>query len=333
MKKTLCLIMSCLLITGSCQKEDLINNYPAEIRFDISYHLLDGKIIECIDVDKDGNAWIGSGTVLYYLDGSRQKSYDLEHEITDVAVSADKTVWVGSRDAGLGHFKDGKINWYNKENAGFPRDYVRSVEVATNGNVWFTSCAFNLGGLGIYNGSNFEFLTPENSPLNQNIVQDIEIGYSGEVYIATSGKVGKSNIYRITDYSWDCLGDESGTFYWVFTFSVGLSGEIFLVEDFSLSSAMNSNKFYRFRGERWEKIDQDDSPPISFISRIRSDRRSYCWLANTSGNSAFLNVFDGKKWHSSDHDLFPDNFITVIEADINNNIWVGTYNGVFILNQ
>jgi ligand-binding sensor domain-containing protein len=50
--------------------------------------------------------------------------------------------------------------------------------------------------------------------------------------------------------------------------------------------------------------------------------------------SFILNVYNGKSWVSSPDDLFPDDFVTTIETDINNNIWIGTFqNGVFILNQ
>ena len=333
MEKIKYIILFFFVTAISCEKDDLVNTFPAEIRFDITHQLLKGHRIDCIDIDREGNAYIGSGTTLYYFNGSDQKSYSVGYEITDIAVSEDKSVWIGTRDGGLGHFRNGTVTWYTKENSGFPRDLIRNVEIASDGNVWFTSCAYNLGGLGVYDGKKFEFLTPENSPLNQNLIEDIEAGDDGAVYIATTGTVGRSNIYRITDNSWECLGDEKGTFYWVFNFSVSPAGEIFIVEDFSLSSAWNNNKLYRFRDEKWQMIDSDNIPVIGFAAKVSTDKRGYCWLGNSFSGNPRLSVYDGKSWHFSDPDLLTDNYITTIATDNDNNIWIGTFDGLFILNQ
>jgi ligand-binding sensor domain-containing protein len=323
-----------LLLAVSCQKDDFINNFHSKISFDISDRLFEGKHIDCIDIDKEGNIAVGSGTKLFYINDGDQETYTLDHQINAVAIAPDQTVWIGTSEGGLGHLEGKGFTWYTNANASLPRDYIRHVEIAPDGDVWFTSCAFKIGGLGVYDGKKFEFLTPENSPLNQNIIEDIEIDNDGTIYIATTGTVSKTNIYRITNGSWECLGNEQGTFYWIFSFTVGPSGIIYLVEDFSLSSAFNSNKVYKSKDNKWEIIDSQDIPRINFFSKIKADKRDYCWLAGSNQESAYLHVYNGKSWVSSSEDLFPDDFITAIEVDDNNNIWVGTYyNGVFILNQ
>jgi ligand-binding sensor domain-containing protein len=220
------ILLSAVLLIASCQKDEMINNFPAEVSFDITAHLLEGKRINCIETTDDGKAWIGSGKELYLIDGNKQKLYTIEFNINDIAIGKDQTIWIGSDKGGLGQLEDGKFTWYNTINAGLPRDYVRHVDVAPDGKIWFTSCASQLGGLGIYDGESFEFLTPDNSPLNYNIIDDIHIDPEGRVYIATSGTVGKSNIYRISKNKWECLGNEDGTFYWVFSFALGLDETI-----------------------------------------------------------------------------------------------------------
>ncbi len=334
MRKAVLFTLLPLFLTGSCQKDDLVNNFDSDISFEVSNHFLKGKHINCIDIYGEKFVAIGSGRELYLLDGSTQDVYTLEHDIYSLAIAADKSVWIGTSGGGLGHFSGKKFTCYTNANAGLPRDYVRHVEIAPDGNVWFTSCAFRIGGLGIFNGERFEFLTPENSPLNQNIIEDLEIDADGTVYIATTGTVGRTNIYSITNGSWECLGDEEGTFYWIFSFTVSPSGIIYLVEDFSLSSTMASNKVYVSKDKEWELITPDNFPRISFFSSIKADKRNFCWLAGSEQESAFLRVYTGKEWIISPRDLFPDNFITTIEVDGNNNLWIGTYyDGVFILNQ
>ncbi|HCI55417.1 MAG TPA: hypothetical protein PLN06_03440 [Bacteroidales bacterium] len=334
MKPALYILSISIFVTVSCTKEDFIENYPAEISFNISSHLLEGKKIKCIEVDKSGNIYAGSGNKLYCISGNNITEYCSGTDILDLSLSPDKTLWIGSANKGLGRLRGNDFIWYNKENSGLPRDYVAHVEVAPDGRVWFTSCASDLGGLGIYDGKTFEFLTPDNSPLNQNLIEDLEIGDDGSIYIASSGKVGHTNIYRIKGNKWECLGDENGTFYWVFNFTVSPSGIIYLVEDFSLSSTFRTNKVFKFEDNKWYNIDIDSFLIPYFFNIIKADRRGFCWLAGSAENPAMLYVYDGKKWTGSPEGILPEDFITVIETDFDNNIYVGTYNnGIFIINQ
>ena len=323
-----------VLLTVSCEKDSSVNSFPAEVSFDVSNRLLEGQPITCIDFDEQGNAYIGSGSKLHYSNGSIQKTYTLDYPILDLAVAPDQTVWIGTSGGGLCHFTQSEFEWFTTENAGLPRDYVMNVEAAPDGKIWFASCAHRLGGLGIYDGRKFTFLTPENSPLNQNIIDDIEIDAEGSVYIATTGTVGRTNIYRIKDNLWRCLGNEEGTFYWVMSFTIGPSGSIYLVEDFCLASFFATNRFFKFINDEWENIDLAENQEISFFSTIKADKRDYCWVSTSGNKGLVLCVYDGKSWIFSPEDVISGNIITVIETDYDNNIWIGTYtDGIFILNQ
>ena len=327
------LVTAISLITFSCQ-EDLFNK-NAGVSFKVSERLFEGRKVDCIETGKNGEVWIGSGSEIYYRNGSVSRTYELPGPVLSMAAGKDNTLWIGTDGKGLGCLSDNKFTWYTAENSGLPRDYIRHVETDPSGHVWFSSCAFRIGGLGHYDGKRFEFMTPDNSPLNQNVIEDIEIDDKGAVYIATTGTVVRTNIYRIMNGSWECLGNEEGTFYWVFSFTIGPSGTIYLVEDFSLSSAMHTNKIYCYKDNKWGRIDSEGMPPsISFFSRIKADARNYCWLGGTYGDNAILNVYTGREWIVSPDEILSDNYITVIETDIYNNVWVGTYsNGVYVFNQ
>ena len=324
-----------LFAVVSCEKDEAVNQFPAEVKFDISGRMLEGRGITCIDFDDEGNPWIGSGNTIYYLEGCMQKSHNLGYPVLDLAVAPDQSVWVGTGGGGLCHFEgEGLITWYTVENAGLPRDYVMNVEAAPDGTIWFVSCAHKLGGLGIYNGKEFTFLTPENSPLNQNIITDIEIDEDGVVYISTAGTVSMTNIYSIDGNKWKCLGREEGTFYWVYNFSISPSGIIYLVEDFSLSSTMQTNKLHSYSGDEWGNITLEEGWQIGFFGITGADKRDYCWVPSASQEGLFMMVYSGKKWEISPKDVFTGDIITVIEADDNNNVWIGTYtDGIFVLNQ
>jgi ligand-binding sensor domain-containing protein len=324
------------LFFSTCEKDSSSDKYPEAINFDISYRLLSGRKIACLDINQEGDLCAGSDNKLILIDRLKdQKIINLDYEITDVAMAQDGSVWAGTNGGGLARINENGIRYYNSVNSGLPRDYVSEVEIAPDGKVWFTSCAFNIGGLGIYDGRKFEFLTPENSPLNQNIIFSLDINSDGVVYLATSGKVGRTNIYRITGRRWECLGDEGGTFYWVFSFDAGPSGLLYLIEDFSLSSAFHTtNNLYELHDDKWKLVDLDNISGIGFSARVALDRRNYCWIADHKNGSIVLNVYNGRSWESSLPGTFPDDFITTIKVDHENNIWLGTYqNGIIVLNQ
>ena len=323
-----------VLLDSSCTKDEF-GSFTKEVSFDVTARLLEGSKINCIDVDSRGNYCIGSEKELYYSINGKNETRTLDYNILDVAIASDGTVWVGTDGGGLGHLSGNQSRWYTKANSGLPRDHIRHVEIAPDGTVWFTSCAHRLGGLGIFDGVRFEFMTPENSSLNQNVIEDINIDRDGSVYIATSGTVGRSNIYRIKDRKLECLGDEEGMFYWIFSFTVSPSGTLYVLEDFSLSSyCCRPNNLYEFTNNRWQKINADDIVPISFFARIKADQRGYCWVPCYDGDTPVLYVYDGKRWIRSPKDIIPAVYITCIEVDDMNNIWLGTWSdGVFVLRQ
>lgn len=323
-----------LLPVLSCEEDNNPDRYSAEIRFDVSSRLLQGKPVAAIDFDGEGQPVIASGTKIYIQSAHELKSIEIGFRVLDLAVAHDNTIWIGTDGGGLGHVTGSQVTWYNKSNAGLPRDVVLEVEVASDGTVWFASCAHLLGGLGSYNGGQFRFYTPENSPLNQNIITDIETGSDGSVYIATSGTVGKTNIYRLHDNSWDCLGNEEGTFYWASSFTLSPKGTIYLVEDFSLSSTMRQNRVHLYGSGSWQILESGTNPAIAPLGAVKADKRNYCWVNSIGEDGPGLMVFNGKEWHRSPGGLIPESFVTTIETDEENNIWIGTYSdGVYILNQ
>ncbi|HRR15083.1 MAG TPA: hypothetical protein P5320_00005, partial [Bacteroidales bacterium] len=127
------------------------------------------------------------------------------------------------------------------------------------------------------------------------------------------------------------------TFYWIFSFTVSPAGIIYVVEDFSLSSAFETNKVYSFENGNWHLLNKNENPPlIHFSTRVIADKRNFCWLASYDNkkHEAVIYVYNGKSWLKSPDNSFPDDIITTIETDDENNIYIGTYkNGIFILNQ
>lgn len=318
-------------------KEDTLKNYSPIVRFDITGRLLEGKRIDCIEPNYKGNTWIASGQELFhYKNGTLENSYVLDFSINDISIAGDESLWIGAGVGGLGHLTKEGITWYTKANSGLPRDYITNVEVGLDGRVWFSSGAHDYGGLVVYDGKKFDQFTPDNSILNQHVINDIAIDHSGAIYVMTLSTVNKTNIYRISGDSWECLGVDNGTFYWATVFTVSPASMIYLLEDFMLSSSLaDTNKLHVYKNNKWNRLKPDFmASRLSFFTAFKADRRNYCWAVNIEGNSFVLHVYNGSTWEQPSPGLFNGDKITVIETDFDNNIWIGTSkNGVFILKQ
>ena len=314
------------------EKKDTLKEYSPEINFEVSGRLLEGKRISCIEPNYKGNTWIASGSDLYYFKGGEEKVYNLDYIIRDISIAGDETLWAAT-SGGLCHISDSVMKWYTTENSNVPRDNIYNVEVGRDGRIWFSSCGADLGGLIVYDGKEFEMYTPDNSILNQHVIMNIEVDHDGSVYVVSQLYVNSSNVYRIGDDSWDCLGD---TFYFITSFTVGPDSIIYLLEDFAASSDLfKTNTFYEFRNNQWNKLVADFMFLTTPVTAIKADRRNYCWAAVIEFSGDYtLHVFNGTIWVSCPEDLFYGDMITTIRTDMDNNIWIGTANnGVFILEQ
>lgn len=335
--KPLYLFFISLLFLFSCNKDDevMLNEFSEEINFDVSEWILKGENITCIDFDKDGNAWIASGSNLIFYDGLDTQSYSAGTVIQDVSVAPDGRVWLGTKEKGLARFYKGEFTFYTSENAGLPRDYVNEVEVAPNGKIWFGSSAHKLGGLMCYDNGTFSLYTPENSILNQHVIQNLEVDRDSRVYFASMGTVGNAVVFRIDHQNnWKQLGEES-SFYWISSLAIDSKDEVFVAVDYSLSSySGHENYLAFFDGKKWKKLEADFY--FSILPRMSIDKRDYLWVygyGTVEGDHRGYFVYEGQNWHRSAEGQIPEVFIKGVSVDHQNKIWFCSDEGIFILRQ
>lgn len=326
-----------LLLLFSCNKDDevALNEFSKDINFNISEWVLKGENITCVDFDKDGNAWIASGSNLIFYDGLNTQSYSAGTVILDISVSPDGRVWLGTKEKGLARFYKGEFTFYTSENAGLPRDYVHEVEVAPNRKVWFSSSAHNLGGLMCYDNGTFSLYTPENSILNQHVIQNLKVDTDSRVYFASMGTVGSAAVFRIDNQNnWKQLGGES-SFYWISSLTINSKGEVFVAIDYSLSSYSGHENYLAFLdGKEWKRFETGFQ--FSILPRMSIDKRDYLWVygyETVEGDHRGYFVYDGQNWHRSAEGQIPEVFIKSVKVDERNNIWFCSDEGIFILRQ
>lgn len=66
--------------------------------------------------------------------------------------------------------------------------------------------------------------------------------------------------------------------------------------------------------------------------KFATDRRNYLWVAQFgNGTIKNLQVYDGKEW--LEPESFPNDYIQCIAFDNKNTAWVGTNDGIYLLEQ
>ncbi|MGC9354851.1 MAG: hypothetical protein ACP5D9_13490 [Mariniphaga sp.] len=325
-----------LFFLFSCNKDDevALTEFSKAFNFDVSEWVLKGENITCVDFNKDGNAWIASGSNLIFYDGLNTQSYSAGTVIQDVSVAPDGKVWLGTKEKGLARFSDGEFTFYTSENAGLPRDLIIDVEVSQNGSVWFSSSAHQLGGLMHYNGHAFHLYSPENSPINHNLVLGLKITSKEEIIFYNEGTVTEAKVF-LSDgkEKWEIL-NESMSFYWISALDLTSKDEPVLTTDHSLSSCGEcyENEVFIYQNERWRNIETDFE--VGFFNRMFVDKRDYIWVQGSKhGDYSGYFVYDGHEWHRSAEGQIPEVFIKGVSVDHQNNIWFCTDEGIFILKQ
>lgn len=316
----------------SCEKEDSLSENLPPVNFEVTQNLFPDKTITCIDFSNDGTAWLGSGQELICYKMGDTTTFDVGYNIVDISAGIDDKIWLATKENGLGCFSDNQFIFYNEENSGLPRNYIADVEAAPDGTVWFSSSAHQLGGLVHFTGQEFELYTPENSILNQNLVLGIRVDAEGNVFCFSAGTVTETKVFKIDlNGNWKSLGDN---FYWVASMDLTSKSEPVVLTDHSLSSCMGCYEDYVaiFKKSKWVNIEFEFES--GYVNNVLVDNRDYIWIHGLfPGGIPQYCVYNGKEWLYSEDNQLGDAFVYKAACDSDNNIWICTNKGIFILNQ
>lgn len=320
----------------SCFCEENVSDelFDPQINFDISKHLFPGKKVKNIAFNNEGYFYSGNSILNFVSwDETENHAFDVASTITALAFNhSSKLLYIGTEKNGFAEFDGINFKYFNVENSGIPRNQIREVICDCNGNVWCNSSVNREGGLVKYNGSKVSVMLPENSLLPTNLIY-LTKTRNGKVYVASANPDDTGVIIsEICGDYWTELGKDRGCI--ISGMGINSEGEIFylndsreycgggLMLDFVLKEMVDSLKI----------IHRETEILHTMYYRLTIDLRNYIWLAKfNTNNQERLTVFDGEKWFEAP--TFQDIFINCIEVDENNNIWIGTNNGIYILNQ
>lgn len=315
--------------TGEIDEIAFLNE---EVNFEISDHLYPGVSIKALTIVDTDHWFYASGSAITEVKTGQETVHTAMSEI--ISMSWNKTeeaLWFGTRSSGLAKLKNGHASYFTKESHGLPRtEFVRNVACDNQGGVWFNSSAHRLGGLGYYKNGSFTFYTPENSDLPDNLVKSIAV-CENNVYVATGGTVSQQKVVKISGENWKLLPI---TGYYLMGMTVDRNNYLYVIDDYTLSSSLLISTFIIFYdGQKTKNLAPESSSALSYHPYLLAiDQRNYLWVAQFgSGTIKNLQVWNRKQWFEPE--TFPNDHIQCIAFDNKNTAWVGTNNGIYLIEQ
>ena len=333
------LLLIFIVFLFSCQKDEDINEpdveYSPEISFDITTHFFPAENIKQIEF-ADNRFYYSIGSKIFLADqtGRTLKTYSADSDVLSLKFNPkDESLYFGTKSSGLGRSKSNNIQYFTVENSDLPRDLIRNVHADNDGNIWFNASAHQVGGLVKYDGKHFTEYNPENSDLPENLLHKICIR-ENEIFVlsrgAETGKVG----LKFKNNTWYGLFESGGC--GITDMDIDSDANMYYIEDsreYCGGGLLPDDVVFVFKnGEKTMLREFPDLMHIHYYL-LKTDKRNYLWNVKFGYQDLKrLSVYDGENWYQPP-ESFPDDFINCIEVDDENNIWLGTNNGIYILNQ
>jgi len=325
------LIFISLIFLFSCQKEEVPKTeYLPEISFEVSEFIPTQNAVFDIELMHGGFYYSGFYEKRIHIStwSGDTSSFKTNSEVRKLVF--DKRfhrLYFGTKSSGIGLFDGNKVKYFNTENSIFPREGAIIMDVDSEGNLWVTASYNGEGGLFKFDGIEFTHFSTENSPLESDLITGICCD-NAVIYISGKGVNGRT-IFRIEknddEYEWkDLLCD--GNYY--HEIELDVNENIYVICRIPAQSIVQLSP----DGIVEEITPEKDSEEYVYTQLI-NDKRGYLWVNKIDLDGAEqLSVYDGVKWHQAP-DGFPDGGLERIDIDEDNNVWLATGKGIYILNQ
>jgi len=313
-----------------------------------------------IEVDHEGNIWIGSFRYISKFDEINWIIYETGDPISayfsinDIKFNKnDGSGWIGA-SWGLGKLSNDSL--YQKYD-GFSKE-ILAIQFDTLNTVWLGT---HWNGLFKYDGINWTVYDTSNSSIPSNNIYDMKFDKNGNLWMATN-----NGLVKFDGTNWEI-------------FNTTNSG---LLENAILSIEIDENGIIwigffnyglmKFDGTNWKKYQLSNSIlPCNYIYAIEVDKKKSVWFGTYKGlikqdrgnwtlydssNSGLVTTYhnnieihalesdsiienlwigfkgkpllfkyDGQNWlkFDSSNSPFTDGFINCLRIDVNNNLWIG----------
>ena len=307
------ILIYCIGFTSICYGQAVVN-------YNTDNSDLPFNTVRCIE-SHDEAIWIGTEAGLAQFKNEQWEIYDsgnselYSDNIRSLKSDGDSLLWIGTMQGGLFCFDGTTWTNYNYANSGLTDNIVRSIEIDQNANIWMATTE----GIFMYDRSDWSHWNMQNNNLQTNNINDIQVGFHNEKYVGTTngGIIYFDSLNTFTEYTIMNSGLPDNSVVDIALDQYGqpwfISPAAGLVQDTDV-------------GGPWIIFNNTNSGiPSNALNCIEMNGNELIIGSQLSG----LIIKNDNSWsyiNSNNSDL-PDNNILSLKKDLNNNIWVGTYNG------
>lgn len=287
-----------------------------------SFHVLNDIVmdsgIEMMTSDYQGNMWFASSTqgvmkiVLDQFTNVYGKA-GLVGEVTNAACMYGGELYIGT-DNGLRIIDKAGHPLYNRLNNHIGPTRIRCMGRGTQDDLWIGTYTNNLGLIHLLKDGSFTSITSEEG-LPDNEIRCICVGSDGKVYVGTN-----SGLAVIQD---DTVINTFGPKEGIETTIILTAEEM---EDGKIYVGTDGGGIYIINGDSIEELGRENGLTSDVILRIKKDdSRGLSWII-TSNSIEYMKDGEIKPVSS-----FPNNNNYDLFIDVNNNAWVISSMGIYIL--
>jgi ligand-binding sensor domain-containing protein len=177
--------------------------------------------------------------------------------------------------------------------------------------------SFQLGAQSAFTLENFN---TSNSPLQHNTIRDLVRDDNGNLWLATD-----NGLYKKTGANWTVFNMENTNFPSNAIRSIAFDAQV------NPAIGFFDHGLMIFDGENWIHYDVNNSPlPDNFVKNLSYDLNGALWISTTGGLVKKMNN-DWTMWDSYNSIAWTNNFTKVRVDPNNNNKYVGSINGGFLV--
>ena len=286
-----------------------------------------------IYIDNNGVYWFGTVRGVSKLNGNAWTNYTQSNSIfTEWSNIQAITQFKGAYYFGGIGYPNTVLSKFDGENwstiSGLTSNNITSIDTDNAGNLWIGT--FDMG-VFKYDGTNVINYNASNSPLPTDQVHDIKKDKNGNIWVAMADESSyKGGIAKFNGSSWQIYNTQNSklTNNNIHSITEDKKGNMWFGADSLL--------LYKFDGTNWYRYDLSNQITSNWISKLAVDITGNIWAGLGSyANERGLIEFDGTNITRYDQaEGFPSSRdVTSIKVDKNNNLWIGSWDGLIKLNN